>query len=60
MEIMANRIIDNVFLQTSLYEDELVTAFKDLSFVKIIAECNQALKEKFLDRDSERFETSVN
>lgn len=58
MEIMTNRIIDNVFLQTSLYEDELVTAFKDVNYVRIISEKNQGLKEIFSSRDDE-LESSV-
>jgi hypothetical protein len=58
MEIMPNRIIDNVFLQTSLYEDELVTAFKELEYVKVIAEKNQALKDIFSSRD-DQLESSI-
>ena len=30
MEIMPQRITDNVFLQTTIYEDEIVNAFKNL------------------------------
>lgn len=47
MEIMSTRIIDNVFLQTSIYSDEIVNAFGDHAYVLNVARFNPALGELF-------------
>jgi len=47
MEIMSTRIIDNVFLQTSIYSDEIVNAFGDHNYVLNVARFNPALGELF-------------
>lgn len=40
LEIMSMRITDNVFLQTTIYEDEVITAFGRLDFFRQVCERN--------------------
>lgn len=51
MEIMSQRITDSVFLQTKIFEDELVNAFKDVEYVRVLARYNPILNKLFVDRD---------
>lgn len=52
MEIMPQRFIDNVFLQTTIFEDEIVNGFQDFDFVRIIANSNPILSALLKDRDN--------
>jgi len=47
MEILTQRIQDDVHLQTAIYEDEIVNAFKKVDYVREISNFNQTLKSLF-------------
>jgi len=51
MEIMPMRITDNVFLQTTIYEDEIITAFGQIDYFRNVAEKNHLLGEMLRKRD---------
>lgn len=51
MEIMTQRIQEDVHLQCSIYEDEIVNAFKKVEYVREISKFNHTLKSLFANQD---------
>ena len=59
MEIMPMRITENVYLQTTIYEDEIITAFGQMPFFRQVCDRNQTLKDLLKEREYGDFDVPM-